>query len=70
MFKDFIQLIWLVLSIVPATIISLIRELTPTGKVNTTALSITIAQSIIGLFADETPPATPTARKPRAKKKP
>ena len=70
MFKDFIQLIWLVLSIVPATIISLIRELTPTGKVSTTALSITIAQSIIGLFADDEPTAKPATRKPRSTKKP
>ena len=67
MLKDFITLVWIAISIIPSTIILLVKATVPSGSLTRANASTSLANFILDMFKEEKP--TPV-RKPRAKKKP
>ena len=67
--KDFIALVWLIVSIIPATAIAFVKRFTGGKAIKTKLVAEWIVDNTFALFdEDETP--TPAPRKPRSRKKP
>ena len=67
MLKDFITLVWIAVSIIPSTIIMLVKATVPSGSLSRANATTALTNFILDMFKEEKPAPV---RKPRAKKKP